>query len=76
LTTHSEREDSNFSPADWISQAEAAHLRGVTRQAIARLVRRDRLRTLVIGGHTLVSRADVEAFVPRPAGRPKGKESA
>ena len=30
------------------------------------------LRTLVVGGRTLVLRADVEAFMPRPAGRPKG----
>jgi excisionase family DNA binding protein len=71
LTTHFD-DNADFAPADWLSQAEAAQLRGVTRQAIARLIKRGRLRTLVVGGRTLVSRADVEAFVPRPAGRPKG----
>jgi excisionase family DNA binding protein len=61
----------SIAPSDWISQAEAAQLRGVSRQAISRLVRRGRLKTLVIGGHTLVSRADVLAFQPRAAGRPR-----
>jgi excisionase family DNA binding protein len=59
-------------PAEWISQAEAARLRSVTRQAVAKLVGSGRLRTVVIGGRTLVSRADVMAFEPLPAGRPKG----
>lgn len=65
--------EGEFSPTDWISQAEAARLRGVTRQAIARLVERGRLRAMTVGGHTFVCRADVEAFAPRPAGRPKDK---
>ena len=60
--------------SDWISQSEAARLRGVTRQAISKLARAKRLGTLVIGGRTLVNRADVEAFVPRGAGRPRTKE--
>jgi excisionase family DNA binding protein len=58
-------------PDEWISQTEAAETRGVTRQAIARLVRRGRLRTLIIGGHTLVHRGDVVNFQPRGAGRPR-----
>jgi excisionase family DNA binding protein len=60
-----------IAPSDWISQAEAAQLRGVSRQAISKLVRRGRLKTLVIGGHTLVSRTDVLSFRPRAAGRPR-----
>lgn len=60
-----------ISPSDWISQAEAAHLRGVTRQAISKLVRKGRLKALTIGGHTLVSRAEVLSFRPGAAGRPK-----
>jgi len=66
--------ESDFLPADWISQAEAARIRGVTRQAIARLIERGRLRILVIGGHTLVHRIDVETFIRQPAGRPREKE--
>ncbi len=58
-------------PSEWISQAEAARLRGVSRQAIARLVKRGRLTTLVVGGHPLVNRAEVTDFEPRPAGRPR-----
>jgi len=57
-------------PSDWISQAEAARLRGVSRQAIALLVKKKRLMVLKIGGRLLVSRKDVEAFKPEPAGRP------
>jgi excisionase family DNA binding protein len=57
--------------SDWISQAEAAQLRGVSRQAISKLIRKGRLKSMVIGGHTLVSRADVLSFQPRAAGRPK-----
>jgi excisionase family DNA binding protein len=62
----------SIDPAEWISQAEAARLRGVTRQAIAKLVSGGRLQTVVVGGRTFVSRADVMAFEPLPAGRPKG----
>jgi excisionase family DNA binding protein len=57
-------------PSDWISQAEAARLRGVSRQAIALLVKKGRLPTLKIGGRLLVQRKDVEEFKPEPAGRP------
>jgi len=53
---------------DWISQAEAARIRGVTRQAIAKLVNQNRLRTLLIGGHTLVYRQDVEDFKRKQSG--------
>jgi excisionase family DNA binding protein len=63
--------DEPISPIDWISQAEAAQLRGVSRQAISKLVQKGRLRRLVIGGHTLVHRADVLAFRPNAAGRPR-----
>ena len=57
-------------PSEWISQSEAARIRGVTRQAIALLVKRGRLAVLEIGGRLLVRRKDVEAFVPDPPGRP------
>ncbi|MCC6367406.1 MAG: helix-turn-helix domain-containing protein [Bryobacterales bacterium] len=55
---------------EWISQAEAARLRGVSRQAIALLVKKGRLPVLKIGGRLLVRRKEVEAFTPEPAGRP------
>jgi len=60
-----------ISPSEWISQAEAAQLRGVSRQAISKLVRKGRLKSIVVGGHTLVSKSDVVSFQPRTAGRPK-----
>jgi excisionase family DNA binding protein len=55
---------------DWVSQAEAARIRGITRQAIGRLIKKGRLKTLRIGGKVLVFRTEVEAFKPEPAGRP------
>lgn len=58
-------------PNDWISQAEAARLRGVSRQAIAWLVKKGKLSTLRIGGTNLLRRAEVEAFQPELGGRPK-----
>lgn len=57
-------------PNEWISQAEAARLRGVSRQAIALLVKKGRLPVLRIGGRLLVRRKEVEEFTPEPAGRP------
>jgi excisionase family DNA binding protein len=51
-------------PDQWISQAEAAKMRGVSRQAIARLVRKGRFETLSIGGKTLLRRSEVEEFQP------------
>lgn len=57
-------------PTDWISQSEAARLRGVTRQAIHRLVNRGKLRTYEIGGMRLVLREEVAAYTAAEPGRP------
>jgi len=56
---------------DWISQAEAARLRGVTRQAIGKLVVAERIRTMSVAGRLLVFRADIVEFKKLPAGRRK-----
>jgi excisionase family DNA binding protein len=72
LTKSTNKSPVAIDPSDWISQAEAARLRNVTRQAIARLVGNGRLRTLDIGGRSFVNRSDVLAFEPNPPGRPKG----
>ena len=55
---------------DLITQAEAANLRGVTREAIYNLVARGRLQTVEIGGQKFVRRSDVLNFEVLPAGRP------
>ena len=46
----------------YVSQAEAARLRGVTRSAIAELIRRGRLRTKTLYGTRFVYRSEVENF--------------
>lgn len=61
--------------SDWISQAEAAELRGVSRQAISKLIRTGRLRTIDAGGHALVSRSEVLGFHPDAPGRPRAAEN-
>jgi excisionase family DNA binding protein len=64
----------DFESSEWISQAEAARLRGVSRQAIAKLVRKGRLKTFVVGGYVLVNRNEVLNFEPQQAGRPKSED--
>jgi len=56
---------------DWISQAEAARLRGVSRQAIARLIKKGRFQVLTIGGKTLLKRAEVAKYEREQPGRPR-----
>ncbi|HEY6352312.1 MAG TPA: helix-turn-helix domain-containing protein [Candidatus Angelobacter sp.] len=59
------------SPEHWISQAEAARIRRVSRQAIARLIKKGRFRVLRIGGKTLLSRSEIEEYTPERPGRPR-----
>ena len=70
------REDENISDiSTWISQSEAARLRGVSREAIYNLVKKNRLKTLKAGGKTLVNRIEVENYRPRlPGPKPKKKK--
>ena len=58
--------------SEWISLAEAARLRGVSRQAISKLVKQGRLKTLNAGGRALVHRENIVSFTKKPPGRPKG----
>ena len=60
----------NFRPEEWVSQAEAARIRGVSRQAIARLIRKGRFTPLAIGGHLILRRAEVEKYRAELPGRP------
>lgn len=60
--------------SDWITQADAARLRGVSRQAIAKLVKSRRLRTLDVGGRLFVNREEVQKFIPHSPGRPRGTD--
>jgi excisionase family DNA binding protein len=75
MSTNLRRRDENFVDVSaWISQSEAARLRGVTRAAISALVKRNRLKTLKIGGKNLLNRGDIENYQPQPRGpKPKKK---
>lgn len=61
-------------PTEWISQAEAARLRGVTRQAIYKLIKAGRLDTLEVGGRLLVKKQEILSFEAEKAGRPKSEK--
>ena len=61
---------------DWITQAEAARVRGVSPQAISDLIERGRLQTLQIGGKTFVRRSEAETFAPKSGGRPPKKAAS
>lgn len=71
-----------FDPSSWISQAEAAEIRGVSRQSISELVSRGRLSVLEVGGKKLLDRHEVETFqsqspgpAPKTSGIPKTKKA-
>ncbi len=54
-----------FGPGD------AARLRGVSPQAIGRLIKKGRFRTLQIGGKVLLDRREVLNYKAKPTGRPR-----
>jgi len=56
---------------EWVSQAEAARIRGVSRQAISRLIKKGRFRVLKIGGKVLLRRSEVKAYEREQPGRPR-----
>jgi hypothetical protein len=62
---------------NYVSQAEAARIRGVSNQAIADLIKRGRLTTVSVAGRILVLRSEVEGFVAKPKlGRPPKKKTS
>jgi len=56
---------------NWISQSEAARIRGVSQEAIAHLIKKGRFRVLRIGGKVLLNRHEVETYKTKPTGRPR-----
>jgi hypothetical protein len=60
---------------NWVSLAEAARIRGVSRQAIVKLVNNARFETLKVGGRTFVDSRQVSDYQSRRAGRPSKRPS-
>lgn len=52
----------NIDPTKWISKIEAGRILGITRQAVADLIKRRRLRTMIAESKTYVSRRGIEKF--------------
>jgi excisionase family DNA binding protein len=71
LTVSTHLSQTPLVPHEWISQAEAARIRNVSRQAIARLIKKGRFQVLKIGGKVLVRRSDVTTYEPEQPGRPR-----
>ena len=71
MSTHSKNTQSDLT--EWVSLAEAARLRGVTRQAMSKLVKNGRFRTINAGGRQLVHKEEVVAYKALTPGRPAGK---
>ena len=57
--------------SDLITQAEAARLRGVSRQAIGKLVRQGKLKTYEVAGRQLLRKSEVVKYEIKPSGRPR-----
>lgn len=71
----STKKTDNIEIDDLITLAEAARLRGVTRQAIGKLVKNEKLKLVEIGGQPFLSRKEVADFKPGKSGRPKKGEN-
>lgn len=61
---------------DLVTQAEAARIRGVSREAIYGLVARGKLAPVEIGGQKFLKRSEVESYKPEVGGRPAGVQKA
>jgi hypothetical protein len=64
------RPTDNSSPDlnELITPTQAARIRGVTRAAIASLIKRQRLHAIDIAGRPFLRRSDVENFAPEKPG--------
>jgi len=60
---------------DWISQSEAARIRGVSRQAIFQLIKKRRFQILRTRGNILLKRSEIQAYRPVQGRRPRKKLS-
>lgn len=57
-----------------LTVAQAAEVRGVSRQAINHLIRQNKLEAVDIAGRRFVRRGDLERFAPDKGGRPKERK--
>jgi hypothetical protein len=61
-----------FNLSDLVTFAEAARIRGISRQAMSRLVAKGRFGVVSVGGRGFLNRKEIENYVPLKAGRPVG----
>jgi hypothetical protein len=63
-------------PQDWVTPAEAARVRKVSRQAIGKLIKAGRVEWIDLAGRKLVKLKDIQTFQPQRPGRRKRKSEA
>jgi excisionase family DNA binding protein len=54
----------------FVTPAEAARIRGVSRPRITAMVKSGKLKPIPLGGGYLLLRSEVESYKPQKAGRP------
>jgi excisionase family DNA binding protein len=62
---------SEIPAGDWLTVREAAARLGVSARRVQALAKNGRLPALRVGMQLLMRRQDVEAYRPKPVGRPK-----
>lgn len=65
----STQKDITLLASEWVSPAEAARIRGVTRQAIMKLMKLGRIEMAEIAGKKLVRLSALKEFKPSSPGR-------
>lgn len=60
-------------PDELVTVAQAAEIRGVTRQAINHLIRQGKIAAVEIAGRRFLRRGEIETFEPDRGGRPAEK---
>ncbi|MEO6670839.1 MAG: helix-turn-helix domain-containing protein [Ferruginibacter sp.] len=60
---------------EWVTQAEAARIRGISRQAINKLVKRGKIQTFEVSSVTFVNREEIQKYKPKKSGRPKNNKN-
>jgi len=65
--------NNNIKSSDYLSISQVAKIRGVTRQAISKLIKKGKIECVKIGGHILIHKDDLIKFKPGYPGRPRKK---
>jgi len=60
--------------SEYLTVTQVAEVRGISRQAVLESISRGTLKATKVGNQWLISRKDLERFVPHPGGHSKRKQ--